>query len=122
MFSCLSILSILTSLKVVFLTISSSSDSLNFLIATKSQGLRFKLSRKSLTYFIGFFVFGFVDDAVSSFAYNSYDFVFVHINALIIIIIKFKTTHFSNFTLKISSNMLLSLLRLRSNRNGGGIL
>ena len=35
-FSYLSVLSILTSLKVVFLTISSSSDSLNFLIATIS--------------------------------------------------------------------------------------
>ena len=34
MFSCLRLLSILTSLKVVFFTISSSSDSLNFLMAT----------------------------------------------------------------------------------------
>ena len=44
MFSYFSILSILTSLKVVFLTISSSSDSLNFLIATKISIMSFIFS------------------------------------------------------------------------------
>lgn len=71
MFSYFKFRSIFTSLRVVFLTISSSSLSLNFLIATTVKIL--------ITNFTCFFVPGLVDDAVSALAHDALNFVFVHL-------------------------------------------
>ena len=72
MLLCLSILSILTSRMMVFLAISSSSDSLNFLIATANN------QRIELTELSGFLVFSFVDDSVGPLANDADDFILVH--------------------------------------------
>jgi hypothetical protein len=72
MFLYLSILSILTSRIIVFFAISSSSDSLNFLMPTA------RVSNWFLTELASFLALGFVDYAVGTFSYNSDNVVFVH--------------------------------------------
>ena len=71
-FECLIILRTLTSLRVVFRTCSSSSVSLNFLMATS------EVKEGKLTVFACFFVSGLVDYAISAFVHNSFDFVLIH--------------------------------------------
>lgn len=73
MLSYLRVLSIFTSLRVVFLTISSSSDSLNFLMATVKDEIR-----NILTYFACFLVFSFVNDSIGAFPHYSLNFIFIH--------------------------------------------
>jgi hypothetical protein len=75
MFSYLRFRNILTSLKVVFLTMSSSSVSLNFLMATKYDP---NILRKQLTDLIGFFVSGLVYNTVGTLANDAFDFILVH--------------------------------------------
>lgn len=73
MFGCLNIRNILTSLYILFLTASSSSVSLNFLIATVTN--RFKY----LTTFICFLVLAFQNYSVSTFSHHSNYFILIHI-------------------------------------------
>jgi len=72
MFLYLSMRSILTSRIIVFLAISSSSDSLNFLIATDGCYYR------CLTEFSSFLAFCFVDDSVGTLSNDANYLIFVH--------------------------------------------
>ena len=70
-----SYLSIATSLFVVFLTTSSSSLSLNFLIATTIENLGIA----NVTQVPCLFLLGFVNNAVGSLAYDAHYLIFVHL-------------------------------------------
>lgn len=128
MFSYFNIRNILTSLNVVFFTISSSSDSLNFLMATILSSLLSCI----ITYFWSLFIFRFVNDSIGSFSYNANNFVFVHIidNIIIFNYLKLTTTlinvyfqsYFSNLQLKVSSNNSNLLLRFYMRLGSGGNL
>ena len=72
-----------TSRMIVFFAISSSSDSLNFLIATRERfpprESHMKMWVCRLTKFARLLAFGFVDDAVGAFAHDADDLVLIHI-------------------------------------------
>ena len=75
------VLSILTSRMVVFLTISSSSDSLNFLIATeKAEMFEFEVMEEQfkLTSVACFFVASHKHFAIGSFSNDALELVFLH--------------------------------------------
>ena len=71
----LSMRSIRTSRMIVFFAISSSSDSLNFLIATISKG---ECVWFWLTEISGLLALGFVDDTVGSFANDADNLILIH--------------------------------------------